>query len=510
MNFLLEEKAKLLGSLLLFIQVFYKLRTGRDFKLSDPIGRESHFVTICRELTKVFRLETNRLLINVPPGHGKSEMMIHFIAWSMAHYPDSQFLYISYSQELAAKHTHTIKQIMEMPLYRKLFEVELRQDSSAKDDFKTVQGGAVKAFGSKGGITGRDAGLPGLDRFSGALIMDDMHKPEEVHSDTVREGVKVTYAETIEPRPRGINVPTLFIGQRLHEADLPSSFINGEDGYEWRKVILKGLDSVENALYPEVVPKEKLLIMREKRPYVFSAQQQQDPLPAGGGLYKEDWFIERDEEPEILSTFITADTAETENTFNDPTVFSFWGVYKVMDFGFDVGSYALHWLDCKEFWCQPKDLESEFNDFYAKCMQHPVKPKIAGIEKKSTGVTLLSILKKRPGLQVLDIERTRKDGSKASRFLDIQQYISSNCVTLPYKAKHNDLVRNHCKKITANNTHAHDDIADTMYDAVKMALIDKIILPKIEQEAAANKILTALMNNNRKTQEIRGRAYGRR
>src|SRR5689334_19011002 len=145
MDSLMEERAKLLGSLLLFTQVFYKLRTNREFQLSDPVGRESHFITICRELTKVLRLETNRLLINVPPGHGKSELMIHFIAWAMAHYPDSQFLYISYSQELAAKHTHTIKQIMELAQYRKLFGVELRQDSSAKDDFKTIQGGAVKA-----------------------------------------------------------------------------------------------------------------------------------------------------------------------------------------------------------------------------------------------------------------------------------------------------------------------------------------------------------------------------
>jgi predicted phage terminase large subunit-like protein len=511
MDELAEEKAKLLGSLLLFIQVFYKIRTGREFEISHPIGRESHFIIVCRELTKVFRLETNRLLINIPPGHGKSEIMIHFIAWAMAHYPDSQFLYISYSHDLAAKHTATIKQIMEMTHYKKLFGVDIRADSSAKDNFKTTHGGTVKAFGSNGSITGQDAGLPNLDRFSGGIFMDDMHKPSEVHSDTIRESVKKNYGETIETRQRGPNVPIVFIGQRLQEEDLPNDFIQGRDGYEWRKVILKGLDEANNALHPAVMPKEKLLIMRDKRPYVFAAQQQQDPLPAGGGIYKPEWFIELDDEPEILATFITADTSETDKTYNDATVFSFWGIYKVTDFGVDIDLYNLHWLDCYEFWCEPKDLEQEFNDFYAKCMRHTVKLKLAAIEKKSTGVTLLSILKKRPGLQVIDIQRSKKDGSKASRFLDIQSYISSKRVTLPHKGKHNQMCIDHCKKITANNTHARDDIADTLYDGVKVGLIDDIVLRGTMGNPQTDEIVKNLAASFKRTQQIREQAfYGKR
>lgn len=505
MNDLLEQKAKLLGSLLLFTQVFYKIRTGREFEVSEPIARESHHIIICRELTKVFRLETNRLLINVPPGHGKSEMMIHFIAWAIAHYPDCQFLYISYSHELAAKHTYTIKQILELPAYRKIFNVEIKRDSSAKDDFKTLQGGAVKAFGSSGGITGQDAGLPNLDRFSGAVIMDDMHKPEEVHSDTIREKVKINYGDTIEPRPRSPNVPILFIGQRLHEDDLPSTFIKGEDGYDWRKVILQGLDGAENALYPKVMPKWKLLIMREKRPYVYAAQQQQNPQPAGGGIFKEEWFVELDEEPEMLATFITSDTAETENTYNDPTVFSFWGIYKIQLNSADTGLYGIHCINCNEIWVEPKDLKAEFLQFYTDCLRHRVKPKIAAIEKKSTGVTLISILKSQQGLQIIEIERTRASGSKTARFLDTQPYVSSKQVSLPTKGKHTELVIKHMGKITANDSHAHDDIADTLADAVKLALIDQVIWHPSEQSEKSNAIVTQLATHYNRIQKARRR-----
>ena len=66
----IEERCRLQGSLLDFTQIFYRLRTGRPFELSQPDGRESHYLSISRELTKVARGETKRLIINVPPRYG--------------------------------------------------------------------------------------------------------------------------------------------------------------------------------------------------------------------------------------------------------------------------------------------------------------------------------------------------------------------------------------------------------------------------------------------------------
>lgn len=470
-----EERDKLLGSLLLFTQVFYKLRTGRTFEISEPVSRESHQITICRELTSVLRCQTNRLIINVPPGHGKSELLIHFIAWALAHYPDSAFLYISYSHELAAKHTYTIKQIIQMPFYKNMFNVEIRRDSSAKDDFKTLQGGAVKAFGSLGAITGQDAGLPGLERFTGAIVIDDAHKPDEVHSDTVRESVVKNYNETIKPRARGPNVPFIFIGQRLHEADLAGNLIDGRDGYDWKRVILPSIDGAGNALHPKVNPLEMLRIEQVTNPYVFSSQYQQNPQPAGGGIFKTEWFALLDEQPKIISTFITADTAETNKDYNDATVFSFWGLYRISHGEIETDVYGLHWLDCLELRVEPKDLQPEFMQFYAACMRHSVKPTLCAIEKKSTGVTLLSVLHGLQGMLVLDIERTKASGNKTARFLSIQPYVATKRISFTRTAKHMNSCIEHMRKITANDTHRFDDIADTLYDAIKIALIDNAV-----------------------------------
>jgi hypothetical protein len=384
-----EFRDELKASLLKFTCYFFKKRTGREFVLSSPDGRECHYITISKELMAFFKLETNRLMINVPPGHGKSTLLVYFIAWCFTHYPDCQFLYISFSKTLAEKHTAEIKAIMSMLEYKRLFNVDIASDSSAKGRFRTSSGGAVTAYGSAGSITGQDAGLPNLERFSGCVIIDDAHKPDEVHSDTMRQGVIDNYNQTIKPRPRGDNVGIISIGQRLHEQDLSAFLEDGNDGYNWRVVKLPAIDDSGNVLAPNIKSKEALLIEQDKNPYVFSSQYQQEPVPAGGGIFKSEWFTTLDITPKILKTFVTADTAETEKEYNDATVFSLWGLYRPVVHGREVEDLvALHWLKCWEIRVEPKDLVNSFLDFWAECLSAGYKPSLAAIEKKSSGSTL--------------------------------------------------------------------------------------------------------------------------
>jgi predicted phage terminase large subunit-like protein len=469
-----EEKEWLESSLLRFTQNFFSLRTGRKFELSEPAGRESHYITICRALHKVMRGESTRLIINVPPRYGKTELLIHFVAWALAQYPDSNFLYVSYSLGLAKKQTKTIRQIVAMSEFRDIFGVGLSGETSAQGNFETIQGGSVYAAGADGEITGRGAGIKGAARFGGAIIIDDIHKPSEVNSDTIRQSVNDWYFNTLQSRLNEPDkTPIIFIGQRLHEDDLAGNLIQSGD---WEKVIIPAMDEAGNALHPAMHSVEKLFKMQETMPYVYSSQYQQDPLPAGGGIFKTEWFYQTEEEPEILATFICADTAETDKSYNDATVFSFFGIYKIKQGDVETDMIGLHWIDCLEIRIEPKDLEPEFLNFYTGCMRYKVKPKLVAIEKKSTGVTLLSILKNIRGLQVLDIERTKSSGNKTTRFLEIQPIIAGKQVSIPKEARHTAKVIDHMRKITANDSHRHDDIADTLYDGVKLGIIDNIIL----------------------------------
>lgn len=504
-----ELAAQLRGSFIFFTKFFFETITGREFIIGSPVSREPHQITIARELVKVFRRELTAecLGICVPPRHGKSVILSMWTAWCYAHYPDCNFLYISYSHELAAKHTAFIKQIMMSAQYKYLFGTELKKDSRAKDKFQTTANGTVAAFGSGGAIVGQDAGLPNLKRFTGAVIIDDPIKIDDAASDRVRTSVNDNYKETIVQRaPAG--VPILFIGQRAHEDDLAAFLQSGNDIKKWDFINLKSLDDAGNALYPEVHPKELLLTMQEKSPYVFASQMQQDPLPAGGALFKPEWFAELDEEPEILATFITADTAETEKSWNDATVFSFFGIYEIENFGKKTGDLGLHWLDCVEMRIEPKDLEAAFIEFYSDCVRHDMPPRIVAIEKKSTGVALVSTLKTYRGLTVREIERTRASGSKAQRFIEIQPFIASRSVSFTRGAKHKELCVTHMSKITANDTHRWDDIADTLSDGIRLGLIEKTIINKSSNTDAQKEKLSALNATLNKRIKAGAHLYG--
>ena len=503
--------SRLRGSLQEFIKFFVKHITNRDYIQSQPVGRESHQITICRELTSFARMEhpDENLMINVEPGSGKSLHVCMWVAWCYARNPQCNFIYISYSQTLAAEQTAFIKQIMSSQMYGYLFDVHVSRDTKAKDHFATTDGGHCAAFGSSGAITGRNAGLPGQSVFSGAVIIDDAHKPDEAHSDTMREQVIKNYEETIRQRPRGENVPIIFIGQRVHEKDLADFFLENRDTKPIRKVILQSLDEAGNALYPEVHSKEYLLALQEKSPYVFSSQFQQRPTPAGGGLFRPEWMLELDKEPTMLATFIAADTAETSKNYNDATVFSFFGIYEIEVFGKKTGDLGLHWIDCIEEWVEPMHLEDLFIQFYTECCRHKVAPKVAAIEKKSTGVTLISVLNKMQGIKIREVQRTKASGSKTARYIEMQPYIASKCVTFTIGARHINMCKDHMEKITANDTHRRDDICDTLYDGVKIGLIDKSLHVQMANKSdPGNDVMNSIARQMRRQNLLRTQRNG--
>lgn len=496
-------KYELAGSFLEFTRVFYKLRTHRLFQLTEPSGRESHYITIARALTQVIDGHITRLIINIPPRMGKTEMLINFVSWALGIYPDSNFLYVSYNLDLAMKQTGTIKNIVELRQFKDLFNVYLKQDTRSKSNFETTHGGSVYAAGAGGTITGRGAGVRGIvNRFSGAIIIDDIHKPDEATSDTIRESIKSWYYNTMMSRVNNAQTPIIFIGQRVHEDDLAGHFIKSGG---WHVLSLPAIDENNNILHPDMHTLEGLRDMEEKARYEFAAQYQQNPQPAGGGIFMRDDFFLLDEEPELLITFMTVDTAETDKNYNDATVFSFWGLYLIPN----INRFALHWINCWEIRVEPKDLEVKFIEFYHECNDHKLPPTVAIIEKKSTGVTLVSVLNKQRGLIVKGVDRTVKDKSKVQRFLDMQPYVAAKVISLNKDARHTEECIEHMIKITANDSHAHDDRADTAQLAVEFGLMKPYIQNMLSKQKDGQDKATAakIMSNFTKIQQLRKSQY---
>lgn len=483
-----------LRDFLTFTKYFYKLRTGREYSISVPICREAHQLTLANQVPRIISHDINRLMINIAPRYGKTEWAIHIIAYCIAFYPGSNYLYISYSADIAVKQTKTIRSIIGLPQFEQIFGVCLDSSSKASDDWMTNTGCRVVGAGAGGPITGNGAGIRFSDDFGGLAILDDMHKPIEVIHEKSRIEMKTWYTDTFITRLNNpLKTPIVFIGQVLHEDDIPMNLRKvgteneGEhpiDNEPWENIILEGLDGAGNALDPAMHTAAKHVEMRERQPYKWWAQYQQQPQPAGGSLFKSEWFKFYDETPNIISTFITVDTAETSKNWNDATVFSFWGLYKVNQGGLQTDIYALHWLDCWEVRVEPKDLQTKFEQFYFHCSMFHVKPGVVGIEKKSTGATLLSVLQGFQGIRVVDTIEYRMDPNlkevlkrckKVDRFLQCQPYVSNKLISFTAGMKHASMCIDHLSKITANDSHAFDDIADTMADAIFMGLITEFI-----------------------------------
>lgn len=274
-----------------------------------------HHRVVCDALMRVFRGETKRLIINIPPRYSKTELaVINFMAWCFGKVPDSEFIHVSYSATLAANNAFQTRNLVQEDAYKKVFpDFRLRDDSKAKDDWRTAKGGVCYSQGTGGTITGFGAGKF-RDTFGGAIIIDDPHKASEARSDTVRKGVIEWFQNTLESRTNSPDTPIIVIMQRLHEEDLAGWLLDGGNGEEWEHLELSAIQPDGSALWPAKHSIEVLNRMELAAPYVFSGQYRQRPSPPAGGFFKPDNIEIVDALPaDILKEARAWDLASSEN-----------------------------------------------------------------------------------------------------------------------------------------------------------------------------------------------------
>lgn len=274
-----------------------------------------HHQVVCDALMKVFRGEAKRLIINIPPRYSKTELaVINFMAWCFGKAPDSEFIHVSYSATLAANNAFQTRNLVQEEAYLKVFpNLTLRDDSKAKDDWRTSDGGVCYSQGTGGTITGFGAGKL-RDTFGGAIIIDDPHKASEARSDTIRKSVIEWFQNTLESRTNSPDTPIILIMQRLHEEDLAGWLLDGGNGEVWEHLELSAIQPDGSALWPEKHTIQELNRMELAAPYVFSGQYRQRPSPPAGGFFKPDNIEIVDALPsEILKEVRAWDLASSEN-----------------------------------------------------------------------------------------------------------------------------------------------------------------------------------------------------
>lgn len=272
-------------SLLFFTRYFFKQRFGRKFVVNE------HHELICKALERTASGECNRLIINIAPRYGKTEIAVkNFIAWSLAKNPAARFIHLSYSDDLALDNSEEVKDLVISEEYHELFpEVQIKKDSKAKKKWYTTESGGVYATSAAGQVTGFGAGKVDddeaeIDLFGGAIVIDDPIKPEDADSTTRRDRINQRFDSTIRNRVNSRNTPIIIIMQRLHPEDLCGYLID-QNADEWEVLSLPCIKPDGEALWPFKHTLEELEKLRRDNPTVFDRQYMQDPQPAEGLIW---------------------------------------------------------------------------------------------------------------------------------------------------------------------------------------------------------------------------------
>lgn len=158
-----------------------------------------------RFLDGVVNKRSPRLMVFMPPRHGKSEQVSrYFPAWAFGRYPDLSMIAASYAADLIGRMNRDVQRIIDSPMYGQIFEgiglsgKNVRTSAHGSflrnsDMFEIVgHKGIYRSAGVGGGITGMGADILNID--------DPVKDFQEAQSPTIRQAVWDWYTSTAYTR----------------------------------------------------------------------------------------------------------------------------------------------------------------------------------------------------------------------------------------------------------------------------------------------------------------------
>ena len=317
------------SSVLNFTRFFFV----ENYKRKFVVGR--HHTLISDYLNRVVSGEIKRLIINIAPRFGKTELAVkNFISYGFAINPKSKFIHLSYSDGLVRSNSAGVQEICRADKYRQLFP-GTTPTSRNTSSWYNESGGGLYAVSSAGQVTGFGAGLvdneeinTNLDeldtatqnaQFGGAIIIDDPIKPDDALSPVIRDKVNQKFDTTIRNRVNSRNTPIIIIMQRLHEDDLCGYLLKNEPD-KWTVLSLPAVFTNEQgqreALWDFKLNLEELDELNRVNPYVFETQYMQNPMPLHGLMYENGfkiYYITPFEKGQVVKNY--TDTADTGSDY---------------------------------------------------------------------------------------------------------------------------------------------------------------------------------------------------
>ena len=266
-----------------------------------------HHQLLCEYLDRLAQKEIRRLMVFMPPRHGKSELVSRkFPAFLLGNKPDTSIISCSYASDLASRMNRDVQRLIDSPEYEQLFPnsrlfgKNIRSTARGSylrnsDIFEIVNHrGVYRSAGVGGGITGMGGEY--------IIIDDPVKNREEADSATYREKVYNWYTSTLYTRLEKDGCILLTL-THWREDDLAGKLLKAsEDGADqWTILELPAI--CEEPIKPYDIRREgealwkwkydesalaKMKATVESRDW--AALYQQHPTPGEGGTFKREWW----------------------------------------------------------------------------------------------------------------------------------------------------------------------------------------------------------------------------
>jgi len=419
-----------------------------------PLKKSWHISAVAKHLEALAKGEITRLIINLPPRLGKSNLStVAFPAWLWTKNPSLKILSASCTRNLALTHSEASRELIKSSWYQKYWNIELSKSNDSKSNFQNTEKGKRLSVSAKSTNIG----------FGGdILIIDDPNEPNAGKSRSAIDDVLFWYSKRFVTRlnPGG---KILLIQQRIHEEDL-TGFILSKKKEDWVHLRLPALyepfKHTKTILLDKYDPKLKKVVKKvwedprkeENEPivthfdndfirsmksylgsYDFAGQFQQSPAPAEGGILKKKWFrvYTKEHYPDFQDVIQSWDTAISDSPNAAYSACTTWGIFldRYNNLNFMLLGLWRGRVGFPELRDRAKRLFKNYKDTKTEPLKNKAPYSVSRciVEAKATGDPLIRDLK----LAGINAIGFIPKGDKTSRVQLVAPLIESGVIHLP-------------------------------------------------------------------------------
>lgn len=384
-----------------------------------------------------------RYIINMPPRHGKSELLSHWLpTWFLEVNPELRVIITSYEHNIATDFGRKVRDSFNSD---ELW-TNVKQDVRAANRWHTHEGGGLVTAGVDSALTGRGGQL---------ILIDDPYKNWlQAQSPAYRKKVIDWFKSTLYTRKEP-NATIILIQTRWHQNDL-TGWLENEHSDNWEKICLPALAEDDDplgrnqgqALCSERYDETELAEIKQGvGTFVWTGMYQQRPVPAEGAIYKEEWIRYWDEMPTCERVIQSWDAAFKKTKTGSFVTGQAWGT-RGADF-FLLGQRRDR-IDFVQTLRAIQDFTGTWTDARAKL-----------VEDKANGPAIISTLKN----TISGIIPVNPQGSKIARAQAVAPLWEAGNVYIPNPNKY-PWVHEFLAELLNFPSAAHDDQVDAMSQAL--------------------------------------------